>query len=196
MTGTIYIHIMWSPSSLKMSIESHNLLKCICFLKMASTLLVKLSYWPHNVWIGNSQNSAIITETSKVKLSNIDVHHTFQITHIRIDGIIFQIISSLNCKLSLRKGWTNCIWGKMCSQLHFNIGVNKVLHQKFLAKFGVSYRKKTIFHMWLIVLLPVCTTLHKMGVSSNCAPLHLQVESQKHCRWDCIGSQLVIGMAM
>ena len=41
---SLYIHIMWSPSSLKMSIESRNLFKCICFLKMASTLPVKLSY--------------------------------------------------------------------------------------------------------------------------------------------------------
>ena len=49
MTGIIYLHIMWSPSSLKMSIESHNLLKYICFLKMASKFPVKFSYWPCNV---------------------------------------------------------------------------------------------------------------------------------------------------
>ena len=59
MTGTVYIQIMWSPSSLKMSIEVHILLKCICFLKMASTLPVKLSYWPRNVWTSNNQNSHV-----------------------------------------------------------------------------------------------------------------------------------------
>mgnify|MGYP007132944468 CR=1 FL=1 len=54
--GTVYIHlhlILHLPS-LKMSIESHNLLKCICFLKIASRPPVKLSYWPHNVWVSNN----------------------------------------------------------------------------------------------------------------------------------------------
>ena len=68
MMGIIYIHIMSFASSLKMSIEPHNLLKCICFLKITSTLRVKLSYWPHNVWISNNQNSAIIIEASWVTL--------------------------------------------------------------------------------------------------------------------------------
>ena len=89
-----------------------------------------------------NQNSKIITKTSWVTLSNTDVHRAFQINHIRIDEIIFQIISSLNCKLSLRKGWTNCIWGKMCSQLHFNIGVNRVILRSFLLSSRLAYEQE------------------------------------------------------
>ena len=39
--------------------------------------------------------------------------------------------------------------------------------------------------------LAKCTRLHKIDVSPSCTHCHLQVETQKHCLWDYIESQLV-----
>ena len=54
-------------------------------------------------------------------LSNTDVHRAFQITHITIDEIVFQIISSLNCKLPivLHKTCLEMIVVSFLSILHF-----------------------------------------------------------------------------
>ena len=57
--------------------------------------------------------------------------------------------------------------------------------------------KKTttqILHVqWLVVhrALPVGTWLHRMGVSPDCTRRSLQTETQKHCLWECIESQLI-----
>ena len=70
----------------KMSIEPHNLLKCNCFLKIASSLPAKLSYWPPNVWISNNQNSENITETWWVNCQKLMyIVSCLPNTHMRID---------------------------------------------------------------------------------------------------------------
>ena len=69
---------------------------------------------------------------------------------------------------------------------------------QFLANFWVVLwaRKQPhqILHVqWLLVhrALPVGTWLHRMGVESTCARCRLQMETQKHCLWECIESQLI-----
>ena len=60
---------------------------------------------------------------------------------------------------------------------------NMEIDSKFLRWFTKTVGK------WLRKTLG--TWLRKVGVSSNCARCHLQAETQKHCLWDCIESQLV-----
>ena len=67
---------------------------------------------------------------------------------------------------------------------------------QFLAKFWVILWARKLPHkilhvQWLLVhrALPVGTWLHMMGLSTNCTRCHLQMETQTHCLWECIGSQ-------
>ena len=65
---------------------------------------------------------------------------------------------------------------------------------KFWAILWARKQQHKILHVqWLVVhrALSVGTWLHGMGVPSGCTRCHLQMETQKHCFWECIDSQQI-----
>ena len=83
----------------------------------------------------------------------------------------------------------------MCYHLRFNNGINKVLLPGSLQNYELTYvqeNKYCMYNGYLYIepcLLAHCCT--RWAHLSSCARCHLQAETQKHCLWECIESQLV-----